>query len=219
MRFACFLGEVIAPLQEVETFLGEARPPLISFIALLVKGHFYFFRLSLPALELSNMVNLNLVHGLSKMGGGRPSSAAPAPVQPAAVPYSPPEVQEIRSEEVTKKEAEAFGKRLIEGSKSRAAKGKGPASPVDEALAPRTRPKLVRELCNTHPGVDGRDYHVIRMSSLSSMISMSPRDAFVSPNTWYPGLARRGGFDEVCMGGAYSLVGGRLVHIAIRGSD
>ncbi|RWW44708.1 hypothetical protein BHE74_00049508 [Ensete ventricosum] len=208
MRFACFLGEVIAPLQEVETFLDEARPPLIRFIALLVKGHFYFFRLSLPALELSNMVNLNLVHDPSKMGGGRPSSVAPAPVQLAVVPYSPPEKAKVTSRHKSHREGE--------GSKSRAAKGKGPASPVDKALAPKTRLKSVKELCNTQPRVDGRDYHVIRMNSLSSMISMSPRDAFVSPNTWYPGLARRG---EVCMGGADSLVGGRLVHIAIRGSD
>ncbi|RWW05408.1 hypothetical protein GW17_00031318 [Ensete ventricosum] len=50
MRFACFPSEVIAPLRKVETSLGEVRPPLISFIALVVRGHFYISCLSLLAL-------------------------------------------------------------------------------------------------------------------------------------------------------------------------
>ncbi|RRT66912.1 hypothetical protein B296_00039754 [Ensete ventricosum] len=51
-----------------------------------------------------------------------------------------------------------------EGSKSQAAKGKGPSSPADEASVPRTRPKLVRELCSARLGVDDKDYHVVRMN-------------------------------------------------------
>ncbi|RWV80637.1 hypothetical protein GW17_00058053 [Ensete ventricosum] len=116
------------------------------------------------------MVNLKLVHGLPKMGGGRPSSAAPAPVQPAIVPSSPPEVQEISSEEVTKKVVEASG----EGSKSQAAKCKGLGSPIDEAPTPRARLKSVRELCNARPGVDRRDYHVIQVSNLPEQDPMTP---------------------------------------------
>ncbi|RZS00389.1 hypothetical protein BHM03_00030076 [Ensete ventricosum] len=76
---------------------------------------------TLKALEVMKlchdcMVNLKLVRGLPKMGGGRPSSAAPAPVQPAIVPSSPPEVQEISSEEVTKKVVEASGKHPTEAT-------------------------------------------------------------------------------------------------------
>ncbi|RWV96184.1 hypothetical protein GW17_00041129 [Ensete ventricosum] len=44
---------------------------------------------------VSHMVNLNLVHGMSNMGGRCPSSAATALVRPVGVPSPPPEVQEI----------------------------------------------------------------------------------------------------------------------------
>ncbi|RWW69374.1 hypothetical protein BHE74_00023025 [Ensete ventricosum] len=111
--FACLPGEVIAPLREVETSIGEVRVPLISSIALVVRG----------------MVNLKLVHGLPKMGGGRPSSAAPAPVQPAIVPSSPPEVQEISSEEVTKKVVEASGEQSARA---------GSDDPLEMHLSPLT---------------------------------------------------------------------------------
>ncbi|RWW20385.1 hypothetical protein GW17_00015505 [Ensete ventricosum] len=52
-----------------------------------------------------------------------------------------------------------------EGSKSRAAKGKT-SQPVGKTPTPRARSKLVRELCNALPRVDGKDYHVIWVSSL-----------------------------------------------------
>ncbi|RRT53406.1 hypothetical protein B296_00049876 [Ensete ventricosum] len=134
------------------------------------------------------MVNLNLVHDMLKVGGGRPGPTAPAPARPVSGPSSLPEVQEIRSEEVIKKVVDASSKRPTketsgqrkkakvtgrhkshregEGSKSRATKSKGPASPVDEVSIPRTRPKSVRELCSAKPEVDGKNYHIIWMSNL-----------------------------------------------------
>ncbi|RRT83549.1 hypothetical protein B296_00004241 [Ensete ventricosum] len=141
------------------------------------------------ARHFAGMVNLNLVRGLSKMGGGHPSSAALVLVQPIDVPSSPPEVQEILSEEVTKKVVEASGKCPTEvtsgqrkkakvtgrhksrhegeGSKSRVAKGKGPTSSIDEASTPRVMPKSMRELCSSWARVDDKDYHVIRVSSFA----------------------------------------------------
>ncbi|RRT41619.1 hypothetical protein B296_00057701, partial [Ensete ventricosum] len=126
---------------------------------------------------------------LPKVRGGGPSSAAPAPAQPVVIPSSPLKVQEIRPEETTRKITKCSRKRLpettpgprkkakvtgrhkshheVESLKIQAVKGKGSTSPVDEASTPRSRrPKLVRELCNAQLGVDGRDYHVVRMSSL-----------------------------------------------------
>ncbi|RZR89690.1 hypothetical protein BHM03_00017454 [Ensete ventricosum] len=73
-----------------------------------------------------------------------------------------------------------------EGSKSQAAKGKGPSSPADEASVPRTRPKLVRELCSARLRVDDKDYHVVRMN-----------------------LARWDDFDKVYVGAADPSVGYR----------
>ncbi|RWW54722.1 hypothetical protein BHE74_00038671 [Ensete ventricosum] len=139
------------------------------------------------------------------MGGGCPSSIAAALAQPIVVSSSPPKVQEIPYEEVTKKVVEASGKHLIEatssqrkkakvigrhkshkkgeGSKSQAVKGKGPTSPVDEVLTLRARPKSVRELCNARPRVDDRDYHVIRVSSLPEHDPDTPLEMHLSPLT------------------------------------
>ncbi|RWW12039.1 hypothetical protein GW17_00024310 [Ensete ventricosum] len=142
---------------------------------------------------------------VAKDGGGCPSSTAPALAQPIAISSSPPKVQEIPSEEVTKKVTVASGKHLIEatssqrkkakvigrhkshkkreGSKSQAVKGKGPTSPVDEVLTLRARPKSVRELCNARPRVDDRDYHVIRVSSLPEHDPNAPLEMHLSPLT------------------------------------
>ncbi|RZR74083.1 hypothetical protein BHM03_00031752 [Ensete ventricosum] len=153
---------------------------------------------------------------MPKVGGGCPSLAALAPARLAGVPSSPPKVQEIRSEEATKKAAEVSGKppteempgprkkakvtgrrkyrREGEGSKSRAARGKGPANLVDEAPVPRTRPKSVRELCSARFGVDNKDYHVVRMSSLPEQDPDAPLELHLSPLThdsriWQDGAA------------------------------
>ncbi|RWW72373.1 hypothetical protein BHE74_00019829 [Ensete ventricosum] len=148
------------------------------------------------------MVNLNLVRDMSKVGGGRRSPAAPNPAQLTSIPSSSPEVQEIQYEEATRKAVEASGKRKTEetsgprkktkvtgrhkscregeGSKSRATKGKGPTSLVDEVLVPRTRPKSMRELCSARLRANAKDYHVVRMSSLPEQLPTSPSDAFVS---------------------------------------
>ncbi|RRT82488.1 hypothetical protein B296_00007149 [Ensete ventricosum] len=160
------------------------------------------------------------------MGGGCPSSTAPTLAQPIAVSSSPPKVQEIPSEEVTKKVAEASGKHLIEatssqrkkakvigrhnshkkgeGSKSRAVKGKGPTSPVDEVLTLRARPKSVRELCNARPRVDDRDYHVIRVSSLPEHDPDAPLEMHLRPLR--PGRRSRGRRKGATFGGMASWV-------------
>ncbi|RRT57324.1 hypothetical protein B296_00047332 [Ensete ventricosum] len=48
-------------------------------------------------------------------------------------------------------------------SKSRVAKGKEPATPVEGTLTPRARSKSVKELYSAHPREDGQDCHVIRV--------------------------------------------------------
>ncbi|RZR76962.1 hypothetical protein BHM03_00001888 [Ensete ventricosum] len=173
--------------------------------------------------------------------GGGPSSAAPA--QPAVIPSSPLKVQEIRPEETTQKITECSRKRLpettlgprkkakvtgrhkshheVESSKNQAVKGKESTSPVDEASTPRSRrPKLVRELCNAQLGVDGRDYHVVRMSSLLERDTDAPLELALSPlmhgtRIWQD----RGSLSKVCAGGTDSPIGHRLVHITIRDLD
>ncbi|RWW77844.1 hypothetical protein BHE74_00013958 [Ensete ventricosum] len=51
-------------------------------------------------------------------------------------------------------------------SVSQTAKGKGLADPTEETPTPKAKPRSVRELCSARLGVDGQDYHAIRMSSL-----------------------------------------------------
>ncbi|RWV77483.1 hypothetical protein GW17_00061675 [Ensete ventricosum] len=76
-----------------------------------------------------------------------------------------------------------------EGSKSQAAKGKGPSSPADEASVPRTRPKLVRELCSAQLGVDDKDYHVVRMTDnfqkeIQELKASAGPDAVAAAEQW-----------------------------------
>ncbi|RWW35202.1 hypothetical protein BHE74_00059892 [Ensete ventricosum] len=124
-------------------------------------------------------MNMNLMFGHSKVGGGHLCATAstpittPAPVEPAAAP-SPPKVQEIPPKEAIRKAPEASGKRPVETSpgqrkkaKSRAAEGKKPTTPIEETSTPKTRPKSMKELFSTHSGEDGRDYHVLWVSSRS----------------------------------------------------
>ncbi|RWW87227.1 hypothetical protein BHE74_00003962 [Ensete ventricosum] len=54
---------------------------------------------------------------------------------------------------------------------------------VDEVSVPRARPKLVRELCYARLGVDGRDYHVVRMSNLPEHDPDAPLKMHLSPLT------------------------------------
>ncbi|RWW54038.1 hypothetical protein BHE74_00039408 [Ensete ventricosum] len=63
----------------------------------------------------------------------------------------------------------------------RATRGKGPSDTSDEPPAPMQRPKSVRELCNALVGVDGRDYHTIRMCKLPEQASDAPLDPDLRP--------------------------------------
>ncbi|RZS00916.1 hypothetical protein BHM03_00030701 [Ensete ventricosum] len=65
----------------------------------------------------------------------------------------------------------------------RASRGKGPVDTSDELPAPRQRPKSVMELCSAHAGVDGRDYHAIRMCNFSEQASDAPLDPDLRPLT------------------------------------
>ncbi|RZS27997.1 hypothetical protein BHM03_00061545, partial [Ensete ventricosum] len=65
----------------------------------------------------------------------------------------------------------------------RASRGKGLANTSDEPPAPRQRPKSVRELCSARAGVDGRDYHAIRMCNLPEQASDAPLDPDLRPLT------------------------------------
>ncbi|RRT40698.1 hypothetical protein B296_00022341 [Ensete ventricosum] len=58
----------------------------------------------------------------------------------------------------------------------RASRGKGSADASVEPPAPRPRLKSVRELCSAQAGVDGRDYHAIRMCNLPKQASDAPLD-------------------------------------------
>ncbi|RZS22456.1 hypothetical protein BHM03_00055248 [Ensete ventricosum] len=135
---------------------------------------------------------MSLMRSLPKVGGGCPDAttltliAAPVPAEPTAAP-SPPKVQEIPQKEVTRKALEASGKHPAEAPsgqrkkakvpgrhksycegaklKFRAAEGKKLAAPVEETPTPKARPKSVKELCSACPGVNIRDYHIIRVSS------------------------------------------------------
>ncbi|RRT52211.1 hypothetical protein B296_00031051 [Ensete ventricosum] len=121
-------------------------------------------------------------------------ATAPTPA-PRAESRSPSEVQEIPAEEATRMPSEeargalevpskrragdSAGQRKkskdsgrhklpheVDGSASRAAKGKGPTGPTEETLTPRSKSRSVRDLCNARLGVDGWDYQAIWMSSL-----------------------------------------------------
>ncbi|RWV82325.1 hypothetical protein GW17_00056180 [Ensete ventricosum] len=65
----------------------------------------------------------------------------------------------------------------------RATRGKGPADILDEPPALRQRPKSVRKLCSARAGVDGRDYHAIRMCNLPEQASDAPLDPNLRPLT------------------------------------
>ncbi|RRT78490.1 hypothetical protein B296_00010805 [Ensete ventricosum] len=65
----------------------------------------------------------------------------------------------------------------------RASRGKGPADASVEPPAPRQRPKSVRELCSAQAGVDGRDYHGIRMCNLPEQAYDAPLDPDLRPLT------------------------------------
>ncbi|RRT64748.1 hypothetical protein B296_00011702 [Ensete ventricosum] len=63
-------------------------------------------------------------------------------------------------------------------------RGKGLVDVSDEPPAPRQRPKSVRELCSARAGVDGRDYHAIRMCNLPKRASDAPLDPDLRPLTY-----------------------------------
>ncbi|RWW06455.1 hypothetical protein GW17_00030213, partial [Ensete ventricosum] len=83
-------------------------------------------------------------------------------------------------------------------SRSRAAKGKRPIDLAEETLAPRTKPKSVEELL-----------HFQRAFG----------NGFDAANAWDADLARWGSFDEIYLRHTDPLVGVRLVHLVIRGSN
>ncbi|RRT57940.1 hypothetical protein B296_00041315 [Ensete ventricosum] len=129
---------------------------------------------------------------------------------------SPSEVQEILTEEATRRASEeetrgapdvpskhramdsvAQRKKSKDSSRhklhhkadrfaSRAAKGKGPAGPAEETPTPRPKSRLVKELC--HPGVDGWGYHAIRMSSLSECALDAPLEMDLASLTHGAGI-------------------------------
>ncbi|RZS19785.1 hypothetical protein BHM03_00052221 [Ensete ventricosum] len=127
------------------------------------------------------MVSLSLTRDNHKVGGGRlgivSSTPATAPT-PAlrAESRSPSEVQEIPTEEATRRSA------------SRATNGKGPTGPTEETPTPRPKSRSMRELCSVHPGVDDRDYHAIRMSNLPDRAPDAPLEQNLMPLTYREGI-------------------------------
>ncbi|RWW10325.1 hypothetical protein GW17_00026139 [Ensete ventricosum] len=129
---------------------------------------------------------------------------APAPTQSVAAP-SPPKVQEIPPKEVTQKAPESSGKCSVEAPssqrkkarvsgrhkscregeklKSRATDGKTPVAPVERTSAPKTRLKSVKELCSAHLRADGRDFHVIEISSQPEHAPDVPLEVDLTPLT------------------------------------
>ncbi|RWW80057.1 hypothetical protein BHE74_00011631 [Ensete ventricosum] len=67
-------------------------------------------------------------------------------------------------------------------------KDKGPVGPTEETLTPSPKPRSVRELCSTRPGVDDRDYHAIRMSSLPKRAPDAPLEMDLTPLTYGEGI-------------------------------
>ncbi|RZR85209.1 hypothetical protein BHM03_00012158 [Ensete ventricosum] len=110
-------SEVIAPLRKVETSLGEVRPPLISFIALVILPE----EVTKKAVEASDK-------RLTEASGKHPTDTLSG--------------QQKKAKVTGRHKSHREG----EGSKSRAAKCKKSASPVDKTLTPKARPKSVREL-------------------------------------------------------------------------
>ncbi|RWV80518.1 hypothetical protein GW17_00058205 [Ensete ventricosum] len=136
---------------------------------------------------------------------------------PHAESRSPSEVQEIPAKEATRpSEEEARGAPEVpskrragdsidqkkkskdsgwhrlpheaDRSASQTTKGKGPAGPTEETPTPRAKPKSVRELCSAHLGVDGQDYHVIRMSSQPEHALDVPLEIDLAPLTYGDGI-------------------------------
>ncbi|RRT33837.1 hypothetical protein B296_00057693 [Ensete ventricosum] len=64
-----------------------------------------------------------------------------------------------------------------------ATKGKGPADVPEEPWASRRKSKSVRELYSASAGVDGRDYHVIRMCNIPEKALDAPLEADLRPLT------------------------------------
>ncbi|RWW81436.1 hypothetical protein BHE74_00010192 [Ensete ventricosum] len=133
----------------------------------------------------AEMVSMSLMRGNPRVEGGRPGTApsvpAPAPLPPSIPPSesgSAFDVQEIHDEE-------ARGRQKPLGSVGGGGGGaailpvkrrKGPVDTSVEPPAPRQRPKSARELCSARAGVDGRDYHAIRMCNLPEQASDAPLD-------------------------------------------
>ncbi|RZS07718.1 hypothetical protein BHM03_00038597 [Ensete ventricosum] len=70
----------------------------------------------------------------------------------------------------------------------RAAKGKGPAGPVEETPTPKSKSRSVKELCSACPKVDGWDYHTIRMSTLPERALDVPLEMDLAPVTYGAGI-------------------------------
>ncbi|RRT53231.1 hypothetical protein B296_00025569 [Ensete ventricosum] len=146
----------------------------------------------------AEMVSMSLMRGNPWAWGGErrpgtaPSAPAPAPPPPSIPPSesgSTSDVQEIPIEEARgapeasrkRRGGDSAGQKKKDRRRSphkvdRALKGKGLADTSVEPPAPRQRPKSVRELCNALAGVDGRDYHAIRMCNLPEQASDAPLD-------------------------------------------
>ncbi|RRT44261.1 hypothetical protein B296_00044344 [Ensete ventricosum] len=59
----------------------------------------------------------------------------------------------------------------------------GPGRPEKERPILRQKSKSVRELCSASVGVDGRDYHAIRMCNLLERAPEAPLDVDLRPLT------------------------------------
>ncbi|RRT54439.1 hypothetical protein B296_00036905 [Ensete ventricosum] len=147
------------------------------------------------------MVSMSSMCSNPKVGGGRSrivSSTLTTALTPAprAKSRSPSEVQEIPTEEATRRPQRKKGKdssrhklpHEANKSASRVAKGKGPAGPTEETPTPRPKLRSVRELCNAHPGVDDRDYHAIQMSRLPEHALVAPLEIDLAPLTYGDGI-------------------------------
>ncbi|RRT66866.1 hypothetical protein B296_00009104 [Ensete ventricosum] len=144
------------------------------------------------------------------------SRAAPT-LTPRVESRSPSEVQKIPTKETTRaseeeargapevpikrramdlagqrKKSKDFGWHRLhheaDRSAYRAAKGKGPAGPVEETPTPKSKSRSVKELCSACPKVDGWDYHTIRMSSLPERALDAPLEMDLAPVTYGAGI-------------------------------
>ncbi|RRT75106.1 hypothetical protein B296_00011141 [Ensete ventricosum] len=125
-----------------------------------------------------------------------PAPAPPPPLIPPAEFGSASDVQEIPIEEAEgvpeasrkRRGGDSTGQKRKDRRKSphkadRASRGKGSTDASVEPPAPRQRPKSVRELCSAQAGVDGRNYHAIRMCNLSEQAYDAPLDPNLRPLT------------------------------------